>query len=301
MLSDHHHVVKKCYRFSEGRLCQFNLWQIDTRRTTFILWQYHPKYLICNPELVSHSFCRRCQPGTGRGTLSLKGQACRCWGTGHTGKGQTCPRILSGLSPGCDVWSRHTARSSPNPRWATPGRQPFGKQLPDTAASCGGQLKDFKGTRAYTWRCITQESGLLKLCLCYGHMYVHSCHTHHCPDLKDKTTAELSEELLTGVCFTISMFFLFFSYLKVNHHRIFFCWFQPICEDCVSWKSPFFLPGQSCCILWHATFYQREWPFSWLQNGTWKGISSQYCQTKASKDSRCNNRVLGKSEEVIKE
>lgn len=77
-------------------------------------------------------------------------------------------------------------------------------------------------------------------------MYVHSYHTQHHPDLKGKTPADLSEELLSAL---LSQFFLFFSYLKVNHHRIVLCRFQPVCEDCVSWKSPLFLPGQSCRIL----------------------------------------------------
>lgn len=121
---------KKCYGFSKGRLCQIHLWQIDTRKTVFTLWQYHPEYLICNLELVSRSFCHRSQPDTGRGTRSQKEQVCHCWGMGHTGKGQTCLRILSGLSPGCGAWSQHMAHSSPNPRWVIPGRQPFSKQLP---------------------------------------------------------------------------------------------------------------------------------------------------------------------------
>lgn len=147
---------------------------------------------------------------------------------------------------------------------------------------------------AYKARCTTNSSNKFFVGLYYAHMYIHPYHREHHPDLKDKIPAELSEELLSGEWLIISVFFLLFSYLKINYYRVVLCWLQPVCEDCVSWKSPLFLPSQSCCVLWPATFYQGDWLFSWLQNGTWKGISSQYCQTKDFKDSGCNNRVLRK-------
>lgn len=81
------------------------------------------QYLMCNLEPASRSRYRRCQPGTGRGTLSRRAQAWHCWGMGHTGRGQTCPRTPSGLSSDVCAWSQRMARSSPGPRWATPGRE----------------------------------------------------------------------------------------------------------------------------------------------------------------------------------
>lgn len=138
----------------------------------------------------------------------------------------------------------------------------------------------------YKPTCIRSCPNKSSVCLCSAHIYVHSYRTQHHPCLQEKISARLCEEQLV---FAIWVFFLFFSYLKVNHHRIVLCWFQPVCEDSVSWKSPLFLPGQSCCILWPTTFYQGNRSFSWLQNGTWKTISSQYFQTKASKDIICDN------------
>lgn len=82
-------------------------------KTPFTPWQYHHTHLTHNLELGSHSLCRRCQPGTSRGTLSQKAQACHCWGMGHTDMGQTCLHILSGPFSGCVAWSRHKACSSP--------------------------------------------------------------------------------------------------------------------------------------------------------------------------------------------
>lgn len=82
-----------------------------------------PQYLMCNPEPASRSRCRRCRPGTGRGTPSRRAQAWHCWGTGHTGRGQICPRTPSGLSSDGRAWSQRMARSSPGPQWATPGRE----------------------------------------------------------------------------------------------------------------------------------------------------------------------------------
>lgn len=50
-------------------------------------------------------------------------------------------------------------------------------------------------------------------------MYIHIRHII-IPLYREKLSAQLYEERLV---FAISVFFLFFSYLKVNHHRIVLC------------------------------------------------------------------------------
>lgn len=134
---------KKCCGSSKGTLWQINVWQRDSRRPRFARCCHQPKYLTCSPEPASRSWRRRCQPGTGRGTRSPRARACRCWGTGRSGTGRTCPRAPSGPAADGGAWSPRTARSSPAPRWGTPGRELFSQQEPKHIRALTGVARAF--------------------------------------------------------------------------------------------------------------------------------------------------------------
>lgn len=108
-----------------------------------------PQYLLCSQEPASRSWRRRCRAGTGRDTESPGARPGRCWGTGRSGTGPAFPRAPPGPSAGGGAWSPRTARSSPAPRWATPGRELFRQQEPKHSRALTGAARALQGARAY--------------------------------------------------------------------------------------------------------------------------------------------------------
>lgn len=115
----HHHVVRSAVDLVRAGYGRVTL----TKRQQKEHVCGGPPYPLCIPEPASRSWRRRCRRGRGTDTPSRRAPPARCWGTASTGTGQTCPRVPAGPSSGGGAWWQRTARSSPAPRWATPGRE----------------------------------------------------------------------------------------------------------------------------------------------------------------------------------
>lgn len=71
-------------------------------------------YLMCNPELVSHSLCQMCRSGKRTCILCQRELVWRCWGREHTCRCQTPLDTAAGPSSGASSLWQHRGSHGPD-------------------------------------------------------------------------------------------------------------------------------------------------------------------------------------------